>query len=231
MRDEAGGRIDGARAPHRHEEVAVGERLEDARHRQRHLPEPDDVGAQLRAAVAARHALEVERLVLEGRAVARLAAGRAQLAVHVQHAARARLLVQRVDVLRAEEEPVYQLLAETGQREVRGVGLDVGNPPAALGVETPDQQRVALEAFGRGHVLDAVLLPEAVRIAKGRHAALGADARAGEHEDPLPAPDAQRRELAAGSDLRQGNHGVGNGCASGARRQGSPHDGRSRTSP
>src|SRR5207244_5182628 len=121
----------------------------------------------------------------------------------------------------AEEEVVADLLAEPRQREVRGIRFHRRSFFSPLGIEAPDQLRSALEALRSGHVLDPVLLPKAARIAEGRHAALGADARAGEHEDPLAALDQKRAKLVSGSDLRNRHHRSINGCAARPRLQGS----------
>src|SRR6185295_47151 len=69
------------------------------------------------------------------------------------------------------------------------------------------QPRVAVEALRGGDVLDPVLLPEPAGVAKGAHSALRADAGAGEDEDAVRRPYAERRELPAGGDPGQRHHG------------------------
>ncbi len=80
-------------------------------------------------------------------------------AVHVRHPQRARGLVQRVDVLGAQKEPIAEPLLEGGQREVGGVWRHRERLGPPLRVESPDQRRVAREAPGGRDVLDVVLLP------------------------------------------------------------------------
>src|SRR5690606_12405086 len=68
------------------------------------------------------------------------------------------------------------------QGPVRGVGLHARQLAPALVVEVLHQGRVRREALGRRHRLDAMPLPQAVRGAEGRHAALGRDAGAGQDD-------------------------------------------------
>jgi hypothetical protein len=134
----------------------------------------------------------------------------------VEHVARACRLVQRIDVLCAEEEPLADRFAEACERRVGGIGADIAALATASGVETPDQLRIAGEAFGCRDVLDPVLLPEPVRVAERPHAAFGADPGAGEHEHALARRDADGRELRAFGHPGQRDHAPD--CCGGAAR-------------
>ena len=101
-----------------------------------------------------------------------------------QHAGAAGLLVQAIDVLGDQRQPVGVAGLEFGQRHVAGVGLRVDQPGAALGVPVPDTLRVGAEGLGRGQFLRAEVGPQAgLRVAESGHAGLGADAGAREHGD------------------------------------------------
>jgi threonine aldolase len=79
--------------------------------------------------------------------------------------------------------PLAEALLDLRDRAMAGVRDDAGHVGAALGVELPHEQRIAREALRRRHVLDGVALPQAVRVAERRHAALRRDAGAGEDEE------------------------------------------------
>ena len=65
--------------------------------------------------------------------------------MHVEDVARARPLVQGVDVLGAKEKAVSDFLLELRQREVRRVRVDGARVLSPLRVEAPDEPRVAPE--------------------------------------------------------------------------------------
>ena len=67
----------------------------------------------------------------------------------------------------------------SGQSEVGGIWFCSCGSFAAHGIKMPDEMRVAMPSFGRGDVLDAVVVPKAARIAESGEAAFGADACAG----------------------------------------------------
>ena len=113
--------------------------------------------------------------------------------------------VQAVHVLGHEEEAVAHPRLGLGERGVAGVRAHGAGLAPPLGVEAPDEPRVLLEALGRRHLLDRVVLPEAVRVAEGRHAALGGDAGAGQDEEPRVAVDLQAH---ADNDSLVGEGGV-----------------------
>ena len=102
--------------------------------------------------------------------------------------------MQRVDILRAEKEPIAEHRFERGQRLVRGIGCHRAGLRAPQGIEAPHQSRVLGPPFGRRYFLDAVLLPEASRVAKRLDPALGADACAGQHEHLRTGRQIERRE-------------------------------------
>ncbi len=207
-RDEARRRVDGAAASDGDEDVASAKGLRDVVERERDLAEPDNVGAHPRAARAARNR-GVRDAVLERRAGALLATAPKELPVHVTDPRRAPFLVQVVDVLGAQEEPLAERALERGEPAVRSVGLARRRLRAALGIEPPDGLGVRGPAFRRGDLLEAVLLPEAPRVTKRPNAALGADPRPGEDEDALRGTDGERREGRMGSNGghgRQGSH-------------------------
>lgn len=184
--DESRRGIDGPGAPDADEEIAREDVLFDGGELERYLPEPHDVRPHARPARAAREVLrsQVERFVHErlGRAPWVLAAALRELAVHVHDAARACRFVQPIHVLSAQEEAFSQVRFERRERMVRGVWPHAGRLRPALRIEAPDERRIISEALGRRDLLEAMLLPEPVRVAKGANATLGADPRAGQDE-------------------------------------------------
>ena len=100
-----------------------------------------------------------------------------QLAVEVEHLRRAGAFVQIVDVL--GDDLHVEILLQVNQAEVAGVGLRVDQLVAALIIELVDERGVAAVAVGRSHIHHGVFLPEAVAIAEGADATLGAHARTG----------------------------------------------------
>src|SRR5512146_2975647 len=100
--------------------------------------------------------------------------------MHVRQSPGTGFLMKVVDVLGAEKETVAQLAFEFGDCKVRPVRLAWHCPGAAHRIELPDQLRIAGPGLRRGNVLETPSLPQPIRISKGRNAALGADAGAGE---------------------------------------------------
>lgn len=102
--------------------------------------------------------------------------------------------MQVVNVLGDDKDRAGVLVRQAGERVVGGVRLDSGitqlDPPGV--VEGLHARRVTGEGFRRGHVFDpssnargiAALGPNAVRVAEGGEAALAADTRAREDDDP-----------------------------------------------
>ena len=115
--DEAGGGIDRARRPDRHEQVALPQRVVDPLHVVRHLAEPDDVGAHLagRARTTGRPRPRPSACPRKA-LVARQAPAAGQLAVHVEQPLRARALVQIVDILGDQQQLARPFGVEPRQR-------------------------------------------------------------------------------------------------------------------
>ena len=101
--------------------------------------------------------------------------------MQVQDVRGAGAFVQVVHVLGDHADAVPLLQARKGL--MCSIGLYALQLGPALVVEIQDEFGVADKGFGRGHVLDAVLEPQAIRTAKGGDATLGADARASQNHD------------------------------------------------
>ena len=179
-------RIDRPRCAHHQHQRRLPNLFLNALHLQRNLAEEDNVRAQPAAAHAAAHLAQraIDCMILNRRVAAvPLAMRLAQFAVHVEQPPRAGPLVQIVHILCAEKEARAELCLQLGERNVRGIRLGKSARRAPLRVELPDAPGIALPGFGRADILDAIAGPKAVGGAKGRQAALRADARAGEDED------------------------------------------------
>ena len=81
--------------------------------------------------------------------------------MHVMKVARARTLVQVVDVLCAQIEAITHLLFDGSQCPVRRVGLRIHRVATAHGVETPHELGVRLPCLRRGDLFHAMTVPEA----------------------------------------------------------------------
>ena len=148
---------------------------------------PADVRANSAAAGAERKFAWrfVELRVLERRTGAGVAAAFEQFAMHVNDAGGAGLFVEMIDVLGAEKKTIGERVFESGESEMRGIGLGGGSDAAAHGVKIPDQARIAAPSVGRGQLFEAVVAPQAPGIAKCGDATLGADAGTGQNEDAV----------------------------------------------
>jgi len=184
---ETGSRLDGAGSTDGKEDGAMVEGGVNLVEIIRDFTEPANVGTNLRAAVTARNGggRLVELRVIKGRTGTGFAAGFEKFAVHVDGTRRAGQLMEIVDILRAEEEPVRESVLEGGDGLVGGIGLGVNRFAAAHGVEVPDEFGIAAPGGGSGDVFETVVAPEAIRVAEGRDAALGGDAGAGEEEEAI----------------------------------------------
>jgi hypothetical protein len=125
----------------------------------------------------------MSHVVVEWEAGASLATALEELSVHVNEARRTRLLVQIVDILRAEKEAIAHDSLDCRQSVVSKIGFACPGLRAPLRIETPDDRGVRSPAFRGSNVLEAVLLPEAIGVPEGANPALGADPRARQHED------------------------------------------------
>ena len=82
--------------------------------------------------------------------------------MHMHDLLRPALFVQIVDVLGNHHHLAVQLGLQPGKGAVRSVGGHFGGLRAAGVVEVDHQFGVAGETFGRRHVFDPVLRPEAI---------------------------------------------------------------------
>ena len=92
-------------------------------------------------------------------------------------------LVQVVDILRDQQQLARPFGIEPRQRLVSGIRLDAAQLLSPRIVEGMDQRRIAAKCLGRADILDAMSLPKPVGPAKGRKAALGRNAGAGQDDD------------------------------------------------
>ncbi len=163
-------------------DIALGQRKVDLIHIQRHLAEPHHVRAQRRGELAA-VAFVLRRHIAGPRQ--HLAAPRAahlqQLAVHMNHPAIARALVQIIDILGDQQKTIAQYLFQPRQRLMRRVGRNVRTLQltTAVIVKRLHQRRIAGEAFRRRHVFHPMLFPQAIGGAEGFNSRLCRNTRAG----------------------------------------------------
>ena len=169
------------RRPHNQHDIGLGGNPGSGLELGHRLSEPYDVGAQLHSALVAiaqvdglvAHVDSV--LVLVG--ILRTDLGR--LTVEVDHLGAAALLVEVVDILCHDRDIV--ILLEFRNQFVGLVGLLGSQFAAALVVELQHQGTVAPPPFYGGHIGHIVVFPEAVAVAEGTYAALGAHSRAGQY--------------------------------------------------
>jgi len=190
---KTGGGLHAAGSTDSDEDGAVIECLKDLLQLKRSLAEPADVRADFASAGAAWNLTGrfVERGVREGREATGVATALEKLAVHVEDAFRARLLVKIVDVLRAQKKPVVKNLLESSKGNVAGIWPGGGRHFAAHGVEIPNKMRIAPPSKGRSDFLDPIIAPESAGIAKSRNAAFGADARTSEDKNAIGGRDGE----------------------------------------
>jgi hypothetical protein len=117
------------------------------------------------------------------RAVAGDAPGGFELAVHVQHAPRARPLMKIVNILSDDQQLPRPFRVQPPQRPMRGIRLDVPQLLAARIVEFLNQKRIPAERLGSRDIFHPVPLPKSVGASERSKAALGRDAGPGEDED------------------------------------------------
>ena len=99
-----------------------------------------------------------------------------QLAVQVHNILRPRLLVQVVDILRDYLHII--ILFQPHQLLMTLVGLHGSQLATALVVKVQHQSLVLGVALRRSHILNTILLPQAVAVAEGADSALGANTSA-----------------------------------------------------
>jgi hypothetical protein len=117
-----------------------------------------------------------------------------EAAVQADHIFGSGSLVESVHVLGDQYEMLRTLFkGDEGVVSRIGQRFRAGAPP--LFVPLPDELRIARETRRRGQVLEAMGLPEAAITSKGRDAAFGGHARAGEHHDTAGSPDRGSRKV------------------------------------
>jgi hypothetical protein len=85
--------------------------------------------------------------------------------------------MQAVDVLGDDQHVAGIIPFEPGQRKMRGVGLHLPDRLAPHIVKFVHAGRIARKTFRRGHIAIVNLGPDAVLVAKGRHAGFGMKCR------------------------------------------------------
>ena len=101
--------------------------------------------------------------------------------MQVRYPGRTGALVQVVDVLGNDFH--VEMLFQGGNGAMRRIGLFLQHVPPPGVVKVNDPVAVIPQSFRGAHVLDAVILPQPVRIAEGGDAAVGAYSGAGkDHE-------------------------------------------------
>jgi hypothetical protein len=105
--------------------------------------------------------------------------------MHVDDVARARGLVQRVDVLRDDHHLAGMPGLQPRQRLMRRIGPGLRGLRAAGVVEPVHEAGIAREAFGRRHILDPVLRPEATLVAERAQPAFRRNPGTGQYDDLL----------------------------------------------
>jgi hypothetical protein len=187
MGGETGGWLDGAGCADGEENAALVESGEDLVEMEWGFAEPADVGTDFSAAGTMRNfgVGFVEVSVFERRPRTGVAAALEEFSVHVEDTAGAGLLVEIVDILRAEKETILERVFQSGQSEVGRIRLGRGGDAAAHGIKIPDEARVAAPGVGRGDLFEAIVAPEAVGIAESGDAAFRADSGTSENEDAI----------------------------------------------
>ena len=180
------GRVDIARGADGEEQIALLQRPGDAGQLQRHFPEPDDVRAQIaRLAAAAADRIETQILANIEHQAADLAVHFQQFPVQVNQIAAAHPFVEIVHVLRHDQHLSRKAVFQPGQSTVCRVGAYVllQQLAAARVVELVHELGVAGEALRGGHILDAVVFPQAITGAECLDAGFGGNAGAGKYHN------------------------------------------------
>lgn len=169
--------IDVARGPDRDEEIAALQCLADATEGKGHLSEPHDMRpkpTEIAALRAGRRFVQVPGPGKHHRSRA-AATNPSEITVHMNDLSRARPLVQVIDVLGYEQHFGEPGVLQANQRPMGSIGDDSRQRPATGIVEVVDEPGVAREPLWGRNVVDVVLRPDAVGIAKRRHAGIGRD--------------------------------------------------------
>jgi hypothetical protein len=117
---KAGGWLDHTRSAHSHEHRAFTQGTEDPVQSEGHFAEPADVRANPSATLATGNLgwRIIGVSVAKWRSAACIAAALVEFPVHMDHVFRSCLLVEVINVLRAEEKAFLEPLFETGERDV-----------------------------------------------------------------------------------------------------------------
>ncbi|HWC18313.1 MAG TPA: hypothetical protein VG498_14925 [Terriglobales bacterium] len=99
--------------------------------------------------------------------------------------ARACLLMQIVNVLRAQENAVAEIPLELGQNKVSRIWFCRRSSTTAHGVELPDEPGIAPPSIRRSNFFYSVVTPEPVNSAESSNSALRADSSTGQNEHAL----------------------------------------------
>lgn len=103
--------------------------------------------------------------------------------MHVKHLLRSAFFMQVVHVLGDDDDVTVPVLLQAGQGVMSGIGDSVSGIGAAFVVEPLHQPRISGKAFRGGHILDAVLGPQPVRIAERAQPAFRRNACTGQNDD------------------------------------------------
>ena len=95
------------------------------------------------------------------------------------------MLVQIVNVLRAQEKAIGESPFELGQSKMSRVWFGFGSNTTAHRVELPYEPGIAMPRLRRSNFFYAVISPEPVASTESRNSALRADSRAGQNENAL----------------------------------------------
>ena len=157
----------------------------DAVHFKRHFSKPADMRTNPPAAVAsgrlARRFISVR--VFKRRAATGIAAAFEELSVHVDYIFRAGLLVQIIDILRADEQTVPESGFELRESRMCWIWFGDGSHAPAHGIKLPYELRIAPPSERRSDLFDAVIAPEAIDATESGNSAFRADAGTGQDKD------------------------------------------------
>lgn len=144
------------------------------------LPEPDDTGTGHRSAGTSWRQFVERGIEIAPDLPAAGTAKKPDVAVNLQYMTAARAVVQTVDILSNQGEPLFPPF-EVGEGKVAGIRGDRGDLLPSPVIPFPNQHRIAGERLGSRQIFRAELTPQPFRSTKRRHPALGGDSRAGEH--------------------------------------------------
>jgi len=127
-----------------------------------------------------------EILLPGGHGLAAEAASLQQFSVHVDETTTPGPLVEIIHVLGHQQQLPGPLPLEPGEGPVRRIGLHLPEPTPPLVVEALHELRIPDEALGRGHVLDSMILPEAIGSPEGLQSRFRRDTRPREKHQQGP---------------------------------------------